>query len=784
MILVLVAGTWWLLTKDTRGAEIATVLALPLVVLSLLVAVVAVVAVRPTFTCEEIETAKADLAGALRQQWGDEDPLPRRHIGEKRPMPVRWEVTSAAEAVMSGASTDGTRTPSERPAGDFNDILAVFSQLPSRRLVVLGTAGAGKSVLVSNLASRLLSVRTPGDPVPIIVRAARWDPNKKLSDWIADELARQYPGLCVGGRANGKTRAQALVTSGAVLPIIDGLDEMPRPLRLKAVAKINKYGSDNPLVVTSRTDEYLDAVGKERARVVLQAVVVELCPLRAADIKDYLHETTAVIPVDRWDRVFDRLDAEPDGPLTDTLANPLMLWLVGTVYERAERDPDELADRARLASRATIERHLLAQFVPAVYADHPEQGSSRQFRCTPRQAQRWLGFLAEGFSVPDTAVAYTRRNRDRVGVPAALDLAWWRFPRAVHSWRLLGMGLRVALLSSVMWALVVWVLSQHGSWREGVYVGSTDLRDILLGGPLGHLIRPTVDQIFPFAPSAVRDIPQALSTLIQKAKEIPSFAMYVCLFVFGTTLGNIQLAIADDRPPKRLKIRPAKTVGAVLGGIFWFAYLSAALMMLILSAKSDQPGIVRDFFDSPSTWMTLFAVSLIGVIRVPPSFTTPIDVSSAVSPAEVLRLDWQADIVVTLSKRAIFAVAVWLYSGLQIALAYMVFAVAATLVRIVLGGQRAFVSRAYTDARFWFACRGRLPWRTMSFLDDAERQREVLRQVGAVYQFRHIRLEQQLRDWWRWGRLLERWSRREALRDLVRRLGQRANELSLRSAHR
>jgi hypothetical protein len=42
----------------------------------------------------------------------------------------------------------------------------------------------------------------------------------------------------------------------------------------------------------------------------------------------------------------------------------------------------------------------------------------------------------------------------------------------------------------------------------------------------------------------------------------------------------------------------------------------------------------------------------------------------------------------------------------------------------------------YTLARSWLALRGRLPWRLMSFLDDAHR-RGVLRQSGAVYQFRH-----------------------------------------------
>lgn len=46
-------------------------------------------------------------------------------------------------------------------------------------------------------------------------------------------------------------------------------------------------------------------------------------------------------------------------------------------------------------------------------------------------------------------------------------------------------------------------------------------------------------------------------------------------------------------------------------------------------------------------------------------------------------------------------------------------------------------------ARFVLAVTGRLPWRLVHFLEDAHR-RGVLRQVGAVYQFRHERLQSHL----------------------------------------
>lgn len=66
-----------------------------------------------------------------------------------------------------------------------------------------------------------------------------------------------------------------------------------------------------------------------------------------------------------------------------------------------------------------------------------------------------------------------------------------------------------------------------------------------------------------------------------------------------------------------------------------------------------------------------------------------------------------------------------------------------------LGGSATYVlaftawGQWLTVARFWLPLTRRLPWDTAAFLDDAYR-RGVLRQAGAVYQFRHIRLQQHL----------------------------------------
>jgi hypothetical protein len=92
------------------------------------------------------------------------------------------------------------------------------------------------------------------------------------------------------------------------------------------------------------------------------------------------------------------------------LSTPLMVWLARAVYDRRPAGPDGstpalLVQLARTGSAAEVRRHLLRQFVPAVYA-----GS----RWEPRAAG-WLAFLAAHLADP--------RHR-------ADGIAWWRLGRA------------------------------------------------------------------------------------------------------------------------------------------------------------------------------------------------------------------------------------------------------------------------------------------------------------------------------------------------------------------
>jgi hypothetical protein len=130
---------------------------------------------------------------------------------------------------------------------------------------------------------------------------------------------------------------------------------------------------------------------------------------------------------------------------------------------------------------------------------------------------------------------------------------------------------------------------------------------------------------------------------------------------------------------------------------------------------------------------------------------TPVDVRTAVSPTDLLKTN-RATVIFESSMLGLvcavgFGVLAGLLHGPRYALVYglsygLVLAIGVAL-GITLGltawGQWLALSR------IWLPLHRRLPWSLIAFLDDACR-RGVLRQAGAVYQFRHARLQAHLND--------------------------------------
>jgi hypothetical protein len=126
----------------------------------------------------------------------------------------------------------------------------------------------------------------------------------------------------------------------------------------------------------------------------------------------------------------------------------------------------------------------------------------------------------------------------------------------------------------------------------------------------------------------------------------------------------------------------------------------------------------------------------------------PGDPAGAASPQAVLARDRQAALLLVLEAGLPLGLVFGLVAGLYFGpVGGLVAGLGGGLgIGLVVGlvvsmSQTAWPS--YMLTRGWLAMHHRLPWPLMSFLADSHRH-EVLRQTGAVYQFRHLELQHRL----------------------------------------
>ena len=350
------------------------------------------------------------LATGIRAQWEAEADM--RRLNEPYPLPVSWTAADPDLAVEWGSlvnlasSGAGWRMPP--PAGTWaagpvdlagkdDELVKVLDQVPTGRIVVLGEPGAGKTMLMIRLVLDLIRHRSDGEPVLI-----------------------DHPGLTDPppvGRIE-RTQAAALLADHLILPVLDGLDEIPEQIRGPAIDKINNaLRPGERLVVTCRSEQYRDAIrpkGGPELRPVEAAAAIELCPLDLAAAHKYLwHGAPGPETRARWDRLFNRLGKK--APVREAFTTPLMVSLAHAVYNSSPSessttrpDPFELRNGA-LTDRKAVESLLFDAFIPAAYRHDPGG------RWKARDAERWLVFLA-------------RHLERKVAGP---DLAWWQLRRSM-----------------------------------------------------------------------------------------------------------------------------------------------------------------------------------------------------------------------------------------------------------------------------------------------------------------------------------------------------------------
>ncbi|MDT0615907.1 NACHT domain-containing protein [Streptomyces lancefieldiae] len=455
------------------------------------------------------ERASVELARVVLAQWRDEAGALGLTGSARLAVGWRTDWTVADHREHIGADVTGD-------TAGLAELAAAFQALPAQRLVIIGGPGTGKTSLAILLTLQLLSRHDATKPVPVPLLVSSWDANKEHFDvWLARRIHEEYVGLT---RDLDRARIHELVRDRRILPVLDGLDELPRTLRSAALAGLNRTGADGtPLILTSRTAEYTELV---TADTVLQAAaVIRAQPVEGAAAAEYLRGSSHPQRTQRWQVLLDHITHHPEAASAAALSSPLMLWLARTVYAHPDADPGELADESRFPDVVTIERHLIDAIVPAAFPSGP--ASPHQ----PRPIREWGHAQAQ--SALDFLAVHLTAARTK-------EFAWWELHRA-----------KAPTLLKAPALLAGYVLLMAGSaWFQDWFTGGDAFQafQVAAGATVAMIFGVAGGLLLSFSQVRKGPLPRRLAAFGRHRSRIPG------LFWLLVFLAPIGLLLARDEP--------------------------------------------------------------------------------------------------------------------------------------------------------------------------------------------------------------------------------------------
>jgi len=656
------------------------------------------------FKADQDETAigELDLAGvadqlavAVRRQWEDEAAL--RRLNDPYPLPVRWQPAEAALVddwpSLVRLASSGAGWPPTPPTGNWatgltglaggdGELACLLDRVPTGRLMILGEPGAGKTMLTVRLVLDLLADgrRAPGGPVPVLVSLASWNPQEQA---LYGWLEAQLAAAYPGltvPAPGGSGVSRARALLDAGL-ILPVLDGLDEIADTIRSASIARIND----AVRPGTRLVVTARTTAYRRVVTPASGPQVRLAGAAGIQ--LRPLDAAVTADY-------LRASAGGPADAARWDPLLAAWPAPVGQALSTPL--MASLARtIYNPRPGEPAVAVGNSPAELLD-PVRFPTRTAvelhlfdayipaayrpHLDPAQRCRYNAADAERW------LGFLARHLDHTldGTP---DIAWWQLPQALPRHR---RGLAVGLAAGLLFGLVA---------------GSVFA--LMSGLVLGLILGPAIGLMSGFVCGlAIGLRGETLPPRRAVRWHLPSRSDLVVGLAIGLTFGLIVgLAI---RPAVGLAVGLGAGLGAGLAG-----GLSAT--SADLAEAANPTGLLRQ--DRAALLTYTLAVGLVGGLVG--GLTVGFGGGLAVGLAVGLMFVLMFVLVVVL----VVAFGPWL--GLAVGL-----------------GEPAWGMFALTRA--WLAARGQLPRDLMTFLTDAHEKHGVLRQVGPVYQFRHLELQHRL----------------------------------------
>ncbi|ACZ91384.1 NACHT domain-containing protein [Streptosporangium roseum] len=718
--------------------------------------------------------------GADRGRDGDgrepEGSAVARWVSKKAAGLLFWQET---DPVPAGGDAGGPPAGQGTPAG----VAGYFSALPDQRLIIVGERGSGKTMLaiqlVIDLNQAILDDPAAGGPVAVRLSAASWPTGRPPADWLADQLVLGY--------AMSRQEAARLVAEHAVLPILDGLDEMDpdpvqtgggspapgsdpapggqgdalenqgdalekrgdvlekrdaAPVRAAAlIEELNRFYTGavfGPVVVTTRPDRHTQLL--ERGLLLEHARQITIQPLTVQQVTDYLHRRYRYQPRQHhaWQAVLDRIDHPGHAGVREFLSTP---WRLILATSAIDHDPGQAAQlvphtdhhstETAAQTRQRLESGMLANFIPAATALTPRGRSSY----TPEQVERWLTALARHLRWQAGYLQHHPAPSGMSEVDIVPHLLWpiggRHLTRLLHTTALLVGIVAVAAPVLIPFPPAPWP-DETPRWVMGAVLGMTSLPLLLSHAewPAPHVTMRNIS-----APALQAGLGGGLM----------SGLLIVGLAAIGSVFGTVRTEL--------VVMAVFGLVGGPVGGLVFGLMGGRGSWNPSADLVSPRQAVHRDLVFGLASGLVLGIMG--GLVGGPFGFifglifvmlTSLTSAQGFISPPGESRDDDRLSEVITIAVGFGLMVALGAVvdppMGLRVDLEIGLWSgLVGGLVLAFVGGLTVGSSGAYYVIGIMLAAlRGRLPWRFAAFCQWAC-QAGLLRVAGTGYQFRHRELQ-------------------------------------------
>lgn len=301
----------------------------------------------------------------------------------------RFEISLVVSEDLEGTSEqqfDEEFSVDPRAGSAAQHIIELFEK--RGRLLIVGSPGAGKTVLLLKLALHLIAKaqNDANQPLPVIFNLASWSPEyERFEDWLKAVLTQGY-GLSAEFAAR-------MLREGRIVILLDGLDELARNEPTGVAAEIRKqcltalnlslYDGATNAVICCRREEFITmreltgAEGPVAAKVAVQDLTIdqiERALIRASNSEKDRFAASHLLMA---------LGQDASGAYRQVLTTPFYFTLALHVFDYSE--PPQIA----APDKATLERNLMKGFV-----EKKVQVTDNKERFSVTQIFKWLGWLA------------------------------------------------------------------------------------------------------------------------------------------------------------------------------------------------------------------------------------------------------------------------------------------------------------------------------------------------------------------------------------------------------